>query len=176
MKIVILDGYCLNPGDLSWEGFEQMGTVTAYDRTPLDDEDEIVRRTGGCDVVLTNKTPVSRAVLERCPTVRYIGVLATGFNIVDIQAARERGIPVCNVPDYGTQAVAQFAVALLLETCLHVGEHSRAVHNGEWSKCPDYCFWNYPLVELAGKTMGIIGYGRIAVSYTPLPLPTTPYV
>lgn len=161
MKIVILDGYCLNPGDLSWEGFEAMGDVSAYDRTPINDEDEIVRRIASCDVVLTNKTPISRAVLERCPSIRYIGVLATGYNVVDGEAAAERGIPVCNVPDYGTQAVAQFAIALLLEVCHHVGEHSRAVHAGQWAGCPDYCFWNYPLVELAGKTLGILGYGRI---------------
>ena len=161
MKIVILDGYCLNPGDLSWSGFEALGTVTAYDRTPLDDTDEIVRRIADGDIVLTNKTPVTRTVLERCPAIRYIGVLATGYNIVDIQAAAERGIPVCNVPGYGTEAVAQFAIALLLEICHHIGEHDRAVHAGQWSSCPDYCFWNYPLIELTGKTMGIIGYGRI---------------
>ena len=161
MKIVILDGYCLNPGDLSWADFEALGQVSVYDRTPLDDVEEIVRRIDGCDIVLTNKTPVTREVLARCPGVRYIGVLATGFNVVDIQAAAERGIPVCNVPGYGTGAVAQFAIALLLEVCHHIGEHSRAVHAGQWSSCPDYCFWNYPLVELEGKTMGIIGYGRI---------------
>lgn len=161
MKIVILDGYCLNPGDLTWAGFEAMGPVTAYDRTPLDDTEEIVRRIGDSDIVLTNKTPITRTVLDRCPAVRYIGVLATGYNVVDTQAAAQRGIPVCNVPGYGTEAVAQFAIALLLEVCHHIGEHSRAVHAGQWSSCPDYCFWNYPLVELAGKTMGIIGYGRI---------------
>lgn len=161
MKIVILDGYCLNPGDLSWAGFEAMGGVTVYDRTPLDDTDEIVRRIADCDIVLTNKTPITRAVLELCPAVRYIGVLATGFNVVDTQAAAERNIPVCNVPGYGTEAVAQFAIALLLEVCSRVGEHDRAVRAGQWSDCPDYCFWNAPLVELAGKTMGIIGYGRI---------------
>lgn len=161
MKIVILDGYCLNPGDLSWAGFEAMGPVTAYDRTPLDDTDEIVGRIGDCDIVLTNKTPITREVLDRCPAVRYIGVLATGYNVVDTQAAAERSIPVCNVPGYGTEAVAQFAIALLLEICHHIGEHDRAVHAGQWSRCPDYCFWNYPLVELAGKTMGIVGYGRI---------------
>lgn len=161
MKIVILDGYCLNPGDLSWAGFEAMGPVSAYDRTPLDDADEIVRRIADCDIVLTNKTPLTRETLDRCPNIRYIGVLATGYNVVDTQAAAERGIPVCNVPGYGTEAVAQFAIALLLEICHHIGEHDRAVHGGQWARCPDYCFWNYPLVELAGKTMGIIGYGRI---------------
>ncbi|MDE7262412.1 MAG: D-2-hydroxyacid dehydrogenase [Oscillospiraceae bacterium] len=161
MKIVILDGHCLNPGDLSWSGFESMGAVTVYDRTPLEDTDEIVRRIADCDIVLTNKTPITREILERCPGIRYIGVLATGYNVVDTQAAAERKIPVCNVPGYGTEAVAQFAIALLLEVCSRVGSHDRAVHEGQWSACPDYCFWNAPLVELAGKTMGIIGYGRI---------------
>lgn len=161
MKIAILDGYCLNPGDLTWAGFETIGEVYAYDRTPLNDENIIVNRIADCEIVLTNKTPVTRSILERCPSVRYIGVLATGYNVVDVNAAAERGIPVCNVPGYGTQAVAQFAVALLLETCHHIGEHNRAVHEGQWANCPDYCFWNYPLVELAGKTIGILGYGRI---------------
>lgn len=161
MKLVILDGYCLNPGDLSWAGLEALGELTVYDRTPLDNEEEIAARIGGCEIVLTNKTPISRSVLDRCPQVRYIGLLATGYNVVDVDAARERNIPVCNVPGYGTSSVAQFAIALLLEACHHIGEHSRAVHAGQWSSCPDYCFWNYPLVELEGKTMGIIGYGRI---------------
>ena len=111
--------------------------------------------------MLTNKTPLSRSTLERCPAVKYIGILATGYNVVDTAAARERGIPVCNVPAYGTQAVAQFAIALLLEICAHVGCHDQAVHAGRWSSCPDYCFWDFPLMELAGKTMGIIGYGSI---------------
>ena len=161
MKIVILDGYCLNPGDLSWSGFEALGEVTVYDRTPLDGEDEIVRRIGDSEIVLTNKTPITRAVLDRCPQVRYIGVLATGYNVVDITAAREKNIPVCNVPGYGTAAVAQMTVALLLEICCQVGHHDRAVHDGRWSKCRDYCFWDGTLTELAGKTMGIIGYGSI---------------
>lgn len=161
MKIVVLDGYCLNPGDLSWQGFEALGEVTVYDRTPLDDEGEILRRIGGAEVVLTNKTPLSRATLERCPRLRYIGILATGYNVVDTAAARQHGIPVCNVPTYGTQSVAQFAIALLLEICHHVGHHDRAVHDGAWCRCPDYCFWDYPLIELAGKTMGIVGYGKI---------------
>ena len=161
MKIVILDGYCLNPGDLSWSGFEALGEVTVYDRTPLDGEDEIVRRIGDSEIVLTNKTPITRAVLDRCPQVQYIGVLATGYNVVDITAAREKNIPVCNVPGYGTAAVAQMTIALLLEICCQVGRHDRAVHDGRWSKCRDYCFWDGTLTELAGKTMGIIGYGSI---------------
>ena len=123
MKIVVLDGYCLNPGDLSWDGFAALGEVTVYDRTPLTDEAEIIRRIGDAEIALTNKTPITRGVLEGCPRLRYIGVLATGYNVVDTEAARQRGIPVCNVPAYGTQAVAQFAIALLLELCHHVGGH-----------------------------------------------------
>ena len=161
MRIVVLDGYCLNPGDISWAPFEKLGELTVYERTSLTDEEEIAGRIAGAEVVLTNKTPLTRAVLERCPHLRYIGVLATGYNVVDIESARQRGIPVCNVPSYGTRAVAQFAIALLLELCHHVGGHDQAVHEGAWSRCPDYCFWNWPLVELAGKTMGIVGYGRI---------------
>ena len=161
MKIVVLDGYCLNPGDLSWSGMEAQGALTVYDRTPLDGEDEIVRRIGDSEIVLTNKTPISRRTLERCPGVKYIGILATGYNVVDTEAARERSIPVCNVPGYGTRSVAQAAIALLLEICHHVGHHDRAVHQGAWSRCADYCFWDYPLIELAGKTMGIVGYGSI---------------
>ena len=143
------------------EAMEAMGELTVYDRTPLDDEEEIVRRIGDSQAVLTNKTPLSRAVLERCPQVRYIGILATGYNVVDTAAARERQIPVCNVPGYSTRSVAQLAIALLLEICHHVGHHDQAVHAGRWSACPDYCFWDYPLIELAGKTMGIVGYGSI---------------
>ena len=161
MKIVVLDGFCLNPGDLSWQAFADIGDLTVYDRTPLDDSEEIIRRIGDSEIVLTNKTPISRTTLDRCPAVRYTGVLATGYNVVDTAAARERGIPVCNVPAYGTQAVAQFAIALLLEICGRAGHHDQAVHSGRWSECPDYCFWDYPLMELAGKTMGIIGYGSI---------------
>lgn len=161
MKIVVLDGYCLNPGDLSWEGFAALGEITVYDRTPLTDEAEIARRIAGAEVVLTNKTPLSRAVINGSESLQYIGVLATGYNVVDTDAARQRRIRVCNVPSYGTRAVAQFAIALLLEICHHVGLHDQAVHDGAWSRCPDYCFWNSPLIELEGKTMGIVGYGRI---------------
>ena len=161
MKLVILDGYCLNPGDLSWTELEALGELTVYDRTPLDNVDEIAARIGDCEIVLTNKTPISRSVLARCPRVRYIGLLATGYNVVDVDAARERGIPVCNVPGYGTSSVAQFAIALLLEICCRVGHHDQAVHQGRWSACPDYCFWDYPLMELAGRTMGIVGFGSI---------------
>ena len=158
MKIVVLDGYTENPGDLSWEGFEKLGDLTVYDRTV---KEEIAARIGDAEAVIVNKTPIDKEVLNSCPQVRYIGVLATGYNVVDIQAARERGIPVCNIPTYGTTAVAQMTFALLLEICHHVAEHSEAVKKGEWTDNKDWCFWKYPLMELAGKKMGIIGFGRI---------------
>ena len=160
MKIVILDGYCENPGDLSWEGFKEFGEVTVYDRID-GGEEEIIRAVGDAEIVLTNKTPITENVLETCPQVKFIGVLATGYNVVDIQAARERNIPVCNVPEYGTRAVGEYAMALLLEICHHVGHHAEAVREGRWESCPDFCFWDYPLMDLDGKTMGIIGFGRI---------------
>ncbi len=160
MKIVVLDGYTENPGDLSWEGFEKLGSVTVYDRTPANDS-EIIERIGDAQAVLTNKTPISCAVLDACKNVKYIGVLATGYNIVDTGAAKAKGIPVCNIPVYGTAAVGQFAIALLLEVCHHIGHHDRAVHEGRWESSADWCFWDYPLIELAGKTMGVIGFGRI---------------
>lgn len=159
MKIVILDGHALNPGDLSWNCFRQFGTVTYYDRTET--ESDTIARIGDADIVLLNKTPITRAVLAACPGIRLICVLATGYNVVDCAAAAERGIPVCNVPGYGTDAVAQFTFALLLELCHQVGHHSQVVHQGKWSACPDFCFWDTPQMELAGKTMGIIGYGSI---------------
>ena len=158
MKIVILDGYTENPGDLSWEGFEKLGDLTVYDRTPAD---KIAERIEGAEAVIVNKTPLSAETIAGCPTLKYIGVLATGYNVVDVQAAKDRGIPVCNIPTYGTAAVGQFAIALLLEICHHIGEHSQSVHNGDWESCVDWCYWNYPLIELDGKTMGIIGFGRI---------------
>ena len=160
MKIVILDGYTENPGDLSWEALEEFGALTVYDRTPYETE-EIVRRIGDAEIVITNKVPLGREVLDACPSVRFIAVLATGYNVVDVACAREKGIPVSNVPAYGTQAVAQFAIALLLEICAHVAHHSDAVHAGRWESAPDWTFWDYPLIELAGKTMGIVGFGRI---------------
>lgn len=161
MKIVVLDGYTENPGDLSWEAIEKFGELRVYDRTSLSDEAEIISRIGDAEVVFTNKTPLTRAVLTVCPSVRFISVLATGYNIVDTACARELGIPVSNVPAYGTASVSQFAIALLLELCHHIGHHSDAVHEGKWSENPDFCFWDYPLIELAGKTMGILGFGRI---------------
>ena len=160
MKIVILDGYTENPGDLSWDALRAFGDLTVYERTPYED-DEIARRIGDAEVVFTNKCPIRRAVIDACPDLRYISVLATGYNIVDVAYAAERGIPVSNVPTYGTAAVGQFAIALLLEICHHVAHHSEAVHAGRWASNPDWCFWDYPLIELAGKTMGILGFGRI---------------
>lgn len=158
MNIVILDGYTENPGDLSWEGFEKLGEVTVYDRTPAE---KVVERIGDAEAVITNKTPLTKEVFEACPQIQYVGMLATGYNVVDVEAAAKRGIPVCNIPTYGTAAVAQMTLALLLEACQHVGAHSDAVKAGEWTKSADWCFWKYPLIELAGKTMGIIGFGRI---------------
>jgi len=158
MKIVVLDGYALNPGDLSWEELEKIGELTVYDRTP---EDKILERIGDAEIVYTNKTPLTRETFDKAPNIKWVGVLATGYNIVDVEAAKEKGIPVANVPAYSTEAVAQMVFALLLEICHHVWEHSEAVKNGEWTNSKDFCFWKYPLIELAGKTMGIIGYGRI---------------
>ena len=160
MKIVILDGYTENPGDLSWERLQEFGDVTVYDRTPYDNA-EIAKRIGNAEVVFTNKCPIRREVIDRCPSLKYISVLATGYNIVDYTYAWGKGIPVSNVPTYGTAAVGQFAIALLLEICHHVAHHSEAVHEGRWEQSPDWCFWDYPLIELAGKTMGIIGFGKI---------------
>ncbi len=161
MKIVVLDGYAENPGDLSWEPLEKLGGLTVYDRTPVDDVKEIIRRIGDSEIVLTNKTPVSREVMDACPAIKYIGVLATGYNVVDYVYAGTKNIPVTNIPAYGTAAVGQFAIAMLLEICHHIGHHSDEVHRGRWSDSPDWCFWDYPLIELDGKVMGIIGYGRI---------------
>jgi Lactate dehydrogenase and related dehydrogenases len=163
MKIVVLDGYTLNPGDITWEGLEKLGELKVYDRTSYDcsGEELIIERVGDAEVVFTNKTPLSKNALKKMPNLKFIGVLATGFNIVDVDAAKELGIAVTNIPTYGTEAVSQMAIALLLEICHHVGEHSQSVRCGAWSNNIDWCYWNYPLIELAGKTMGIIGYGRI---------------
>ncbi|MBC5689864.1 D-2-hydroxyacid dehydrogenase [Mediterraneibacter sp. NSJ-55] len=161
MKIVVLDGYTLNPGDLSWDALERFGELIVYDRTSLTDVDEIISRIGNAEIVFTNKTPMPAEVFEKCLGLKYVGVLATGYNVVDIQAAKEKGITVTNIPTYGTDAVGQFAIALLLEICHHIGHHDRAVHTGRWEKNLDWCFWDYPLIELAGKTIGIIGFGRI---------------
>src|ERR1035438_955121 len=158
MKIVILDGHCMNPGDLSWDALRQFGEVVVYDRTPAA---EAAAHASGATAVLLNKTPLTRETLARLPDLKYIGVLATGYNVVDVDAARGQGITVTNVPTYGTASVAQFVFALLLELCHNVKLHSDAVRSGEWSRNADWSFWKSPLVELAGKTMGVIGFGRI---------------
>ena len=161
MKIVILDGYTENPGDLSWDELGRLGELTVYDRTPVDDEAEIIRRIGDAEVVFTNKTPISRTTIDACPNMKFISLLATGYNVVDYVYAAEKNIPVTNVPAYGTAAVGQFAIAMLLEICHHVAHHSDTVHDGKWANSIDWCYWDYPLIELDGKTMGIIGFGRI---------------
>lgn len=158
MRIVLLDGFTLSQGRPVWGPFARQGDLVVHDRTPVD---QIVDRARGADILLTNKAPLSRDTLERLPSLRYISVIATGYNCVDVAAARRRGIPVSNVPEYGTDSVAQLTFALLLELCHHVGDHHRAVRGGEWTTAPDWCFWKHPLVELAGLKMGIIGFGRI---------------
>ena len=161
MKIVILDGYTENPGDLSWAPLEVFGQLAVYDRTSYAESPLIAERISDAQIVVTNKTPISKNTIEQCPNIQLICVLATGYNVVDCKYAREKGIPVCNVPSYGTASVSQFSIALLLEICHHVGHHSESVHKGDWENCADWCYWNYPLIELEGKTMGIIGFGRI---------------
>lgn len=158
MKIVVLDGYTENPGDLSWDALGALGTLTVYDRTA---PGEIAARVEDAEIVLVNKTPLTQETIRACPSLRYIGLLATGYNVVDTAAAREKGIEVCNIPTYGTAAVSQYVFALLLELCHHVGHHAQAVRDGRWAAAPDWCFWDYPLMELAGKTMGFVGFGRI---------------
>ena len=161
MKIVVLDGYTENPGDLSWAGLEALGDVTLYDRTSYTESPLIAQRIGDAEVVVLNKTPLSRATLDQCPGVKLIAVLATGYNVVDCAAAREKGVAVVNVPTYGTASVSQFSIAMLLEICHHIGHHDQSVHAGNWAHNVDWCYWDYPLIELEGKTMGIIGFGRI---------------
>lgn len=161
MKIVVLDGYTENPGDLSWEELGKLGELTVYDRTSYVEAPVIAERIGDAEVVITNKTPISRATLDQCANVKLIAMLATGYNVVDYVYAREKGIPVVNVPTYGTASVGQYAIALLLELCHHIGYHSQSVHDGKWANHIDWCYWDYPLIELAGKTAGIIGFGRI---------------
>ena len=158
MRIVVLDGYTLNPGDLSWDGLHALGPCTIYDRTP---PDHVVARAGDAEIVLTNKTELAGGIIEQLPRLRYVGVLATGYNVVDVAATRRRGIPVTNVPTYGTRSVAQMAIAHVLNLAVRVGDHARSVAEGGWSRNPDFCYWNAPLMELAGLTMGVIGLGQI---------------
>lgn len=158
MKAVILDGYTLNPGDLSWRDLEEICELKVYDRTP---KDKILERIGNCEIIITNKTVITKEILEKAPNIKYIGILATGYNVVDIDAAKKLNIPVTNVPAYSTNSVAQHVFALILEICSQVGIHAEAVMNGQWTNNKDFCFWNKPLIELNGKTIGIIGFGSI---------------
>ncbi len=158
MNIVVLDGYAMNPGDLSWGEMEKLGELTVYDRTP---KEFVLKRIGDAEIVLTNKVILSRDIIEKTPALKYIGVMATGYNVVDTTAATERGIVVTNVPAYSTDSVAQLVFAFILEFCHHVGEHNRSVQEGRWTASKDFSFWNYPLIELKNKTLGIIGYGTI---------------
>lgn len=158
MNIVCLDGHTLNPGDLSWDSVRALGEFTVYDRTPTT---LLVERAKDADIILTNKVTVSRTSLEQLPNLKLIGVLATGYNVVDIEAAREKGVPVCNVPTYGTASVAQMVFAHMLNFTQHVAHHAATVKEGRWAKISDFCYWDYPLIELSGLTMGIVGFGRI---------------
>ena len=164
MKIVVLDGYTENPGDISWGPLEKLGEVAVYDRTSYVESDLIAERIGDAEVAVTNKTPISAATMDKCPNLKAIAVLATGYNVVDYEYAKGKGIPVMNVPVYGTDNVSQFAVSLLLEVCSHIGEHSRSVFAGEWAGNEDWCYWHYPMIEVSGKTAGIIGLSRIGVN------------
>ena len=182
MKIVILDGYSENPGDLSWDGIAAFGELKVFDRTPAE---LVVERIGDAEIIFTNKTVISEEVLSQCLNIRYIGVLATGYNVIDVKAANSRGIIVTNVPAYGTEAVSQYTIALLLELCHRIGAHSDSVKRGDWTNCKDFCYWNHPLILLYGKTLGIIGFGKIGrgaahiaqalgmkvIAYNPSPIP-----
>ncbi|HJA72546.1 MAG TPA: D-2-hydroxyacid dehydrogenase [Candidatus Lachnoclostridium stercoravium] len=161
MKIVVLDGYTENPGDLSWGALEALGEVTVYDRTSYVDAPIIAERLGDAEVAVINKTPISKATIDSCPNLKMVAVLATGYNVVDYNYCKEKGIIVCNVPTYGTDIVGQYAVGLLLEICSHFWYHSESVHKGEWASNVDWCYWDFPMIELAHKTVGIIGLGRI---------------
>lgn len=162
MKIVVLDGYALNPGDLDWQPLAGLGEITIYDRTSYTDTKEIIERIGKASAVFTNKTPLTKEILQACPNIDYIGVLATGYNVVDLQAAASQGITVTNIPSYSTNSVAQATFALLLEVTNQVGRHNQSVHQGDWQNSPDFSYWQTPLTEIANKTIGLIGYGAIA--------------
>jgi glycerate dehydrogenase len=158
MKIVVLDGYTINPGDLSWDGLNELGDLVVYDSTPAG---EIVNRSINAEIILTNKTPLEKNVLDNLPGLKYIGVLATGYNVIDVAEAKKHGIVVTNVPGYASSSVAQMTFALLLELCFHVQRHSDSVMAGKWANSGNFCYWDYPLVELSDKIIGIIGFGNI---------------
>ena len=164
MKIVVLDGYTENPGDISWAPLEALGKVTVYDRTSYVDDPVIAERLGDAEIAVINKTPISKATIDACPDLKAVAVLATGYNVVDYEYAKEKGIPILNVPVYGTDNVSQFAVSLLLEVCSHIGHHNDSVHAGEWASNVDWCYWHFPMIEVSGKTAGIIGLGKIGVN------------
>ena len=161
MKIVVLDGYTENPGDLSWDQLSCMGELKVYDRTSYVEAPIIAERIGDAEVIVTNKTPISKETMDKCPNLKMIAVLATGYNVINYDYAKEKGIPVCNVPTYGTACVGQYAIAMLLEVCHHIGHHDKTVHEGKWANHIDWCYWDHSLIELDGKTAGIIGFGRI---------------
>ena len=161
MKIVVLDGYTENPGDLSWDALKELGEVTVYDRTSYEESPLIAERIGDAEIVIINKTLISKETIDKCPNIKLIAVLATGYNVVDYNYAKEKDIPVVNVPTYGTQIVGQYALGLLLEICSHYGHHDETVKAGKWENNADWCYWDYPMIELYGKTAGIIGLGRI---------------
>ncbi|MBQ7534792.1 MAG: D-2-hydroxyacid dehydrogenase [Stomatobaculum sp.] len=164
MKIVVLDGFTENPGDLSWAPLEALGEVTVYDRTSYVESDLIAERLGDAEIAVINKTPITKTTIDKCPNLKAVAVLATGYNVVDYEYAKEKGVAVLNVPTYGTQIVGQYAVGLLLEICSHYGHHDKTVHEGKWENNQDWCYWDYPMIELYGKTAGIIGLGRIGQS------------
>lgn len=161
MKIVVLDGYTENPGDLSWDMLGSLGELTVYDRTAYTESPLIAERIGDAEIAVVNKTPISKETIDKCPSLRAVAVLATGYNVVDCAYARQKGIDVMNVPSYGTEIVGQYAVSLLLEICSHIGHHDRTVKEGRWETCEDWCYWDHPMIELYGKCAGIIGLGRI---------------
>lgn len=161
MRIAVLDGYTENPGDLSWEGLSSLGEFSLYDRLTHDDDEVVARAIGDAEIVITNKVPITRRVMDLCPNMKFVSVIATGYNVVDVECARERGIPVSNVPSYCTRAVAQFTIALLLELCHRIGHHSATVYDGKWQNSIEWCYWDHPQIELEHKTIGLIGLGRI---------------
>jgi len=160
MKIVVLDGYTLNPGDISWSALKELGELIVYDRTPYQNK-AILNNIADAEIIFTNKTPIDKEILNKAPNLKYIGVLATGYNVVNIKLAKSKNIVVTNIPDYSSGAVAQFTMGLLLELCHNIGAHNVSVKNGDWVKSKDFCYWNSPLMELAGKTLGLIGFGKI---------------